>query len=82
MKLVGWLKAVLSVVAGLAIGLATTGVINLLAPALTIGWTLGAVLAASALSALAGFLVAGGRKKAAVPAKAAPPAKDAVPGAK
>ena len=89
MKLLGWLKAVLSVLIGLAIGLAATGVVNLLAPTLTIGWILGAVLAASALSALAGFFVAGGRrKKAAAPAKvAAPgkgaaPAKDAPPGAK
>jgi hypothetical protein len=82
MKVLGWLKAVLSVVIGLAIGLAATGVVNLLAPTLTTGWILGAALAASALSALAGFLVAGGRKKVAAPAKSAAPPKDAAPGAK
>ena len=32
MRVLGWLKAVLSVVIGLAVGLATTGVVNLLAP--------------------------------------------------
>ncbi len=82
MRVIGWLKAVLSVVIGLVIGLSTTGVVNLLAPTLTIGWVLGAVLAASVLSAFAGFLVAGGRKKAAAPAKSAASEKDAKPGAR
>lgn len=87
MKLLGWLKVVLSIVIALAIGLATTGVVNLLKPSLTIGWILGAVLAASVLSALAGFLVAGGRRKASaakgaeIDRNAAPP-KDAAAGAK
>ena len=89
MKLLGWLKAVLSVLIGLVIGLAVTGVVKLLEPTLMTGWILGATLAASALSALAGFLVAGGRGKKTVapakdaaPGKSASPAKDAVPGAK
>jgi hypothetical protein len=62
-KLLGWLKAVLAVVLGLVIGVAITGVVNLLVPTITIGWTLAAVLVASALSALAGLLAAGRRGK-------------------
>jgi hypothetical protein len=68
MKVLGWLKAVLAVVIAVAIGLATTGVVNLLVPTVTIGWTLAAVLVASVLSALAAFLVTTPRKKVPAPA--------------
>ncbi|MCX7029475.1 MAG: hypothetical protein NTU62_05065 [Spirochaetes bacterium] len=68
MKVLGWLKALLAVVLGVAIGLAVTGVVNLLVPTVTIGWTLAAVLVASVLSALAAFLVVKPRKKVPVPA--------------
>jgi hypothetical protein len=76
MKVLGWVKAVLSVVIGAVIGLAVTGVVNLVVPTVTIGWTLATVLVASVLSALAAFLVTNPRKKA--PAPAAP--KDAKAG--
>ena len=69
MKLLGWLKAVLSVVFGLALGLAVTGIVNLLHPAESIGWTLAAVLTSSVLSALVGFLVTNQRKKPPAPAQ-------------
>jgi len=67
MKVLGWLKVVLSVVFGLGIGLVVTGIVNLLHPVESIGWTLAAVLAASVLSGLAGFLVTSPRKKAPAP---------------
>jgi fructose-specific phosphotransferase system IIC component len=67
MKVLGWVKAVLAVVLGLVIGLAVTGVVNILHPAENIGWALAAVLVASVLSALAGFIVANPRKKKPAP---------------
>ena len=63
MKILGWLKVVLAVFIGLVIGVAITGVVNLLVPTITIVWTLAAVLVASALSALAGLFVGGRRRK-------------------
>jgi ABC-type uncharacterized transport system permease subunit len=68
MKVLGWLKALLSVVIAAAIGLAVTGVVNLLHPAEHIGWAIAAVLVASVLSALAAFLVTTPRKKTPAPA--------------
>jgi divalent metal cation (Fe/Co/Zn/Cd) transporter len=76
MKVLGWLKALLSVVFAAAIGLAVTGVGNLLHPAENIGWAIGTVVVASVLSALAAFFVTQPRKK--TPAPAAP--KDAKAG--
>ena len=73
MKVLGWVKAVLAVVLGLAIGLAVTGVVNILHPAENIGWALTTVLVASVLSALAAFLVTNPRKKAPAPAAAKQP---------
>ena len=73
MKVLGWVKAVLSVVIGVAIGVAVTGIVNIFHPADSIGWALTATLAAAVLSALAAFLVTNPRRKA--PAPAAP--KDA-----
>jgi hypothetical protein len=70
MKVLGWLKAVLAVVLSLGIGLAVTGIVNLVHPAENLGWALAAVLTASAISALVAFLVASPRKKP--PAPAAP----------
>jgi UPF0716 family protein affecting phage T7 exclusion len=67
MKLLGWLKAMLSVVIAVAIGLAVTGIVNLMHPAENIGWMIAAVLVASVLSALAGFFMANPRKKAPAP---------------
>ena len=63
MKLIGGLKAVVAVVLGLVIGLVITGLVNLLVPTITIGWTAAAVMVASAISALAGHLAAGGSRK-------------------
>jgi len=78
MKVLGWLKALLAVVLGLAIGLAVTGIVNILRPVENLGWALAAVLVAAVLSALAGFLVAGPwRKKAPDPAPAAETKADA-----
>jgi hypothetical protein len=68
MRLVGWLKAVLSVVLGLAVGLVVTGLVNLLHPVDRIGWTLAAVLLASALSALIAFFVTNLGRKPPAPA--------------
>jgi cytosine/uracil/thiamine/allantoin permease len=68
MKLLGWLKALLAVVIAVAIGLAVTGVVNLMHPAENIGWTIAAVLVAAVLSALAAFFMAHPRKKAPAPA--------------
>lgn len=70
MKVLGWVKAVLSVVIGVAIGLAVTGIVNLLHPADSIAWALAATLAAAVLSALAAFLVTNPRKRAPAPAAA------------
>ena len=67
MKVLGWLKALLSVVIAVAIGLAVTGIVNLLHPVDNIGWAIAAVLVASVLSALAGFFVTNPRKKAPAP---------------
>jgi hypothetical protein len=70
MKVLGWLKAALAIVIGAVIGLAVTGIVNLVVPTVTIGWTLAAVLVASVLSAFGGFLVNGLRKKPPAPAEA------------
>ncbi len=77
MKVLGWLKVALTIVFGLGIGMVVTGLVNLVHPMDTIGWLIGAVLVASALSALAGFLIAGPWRKK--PAAAA--TKDAGTGA-
>ena len=73
MKVLGWVKAVVAVVLGLAIGLAVTGVVNILHPAENLGWALATVLVASVLSALAAFLVTNPRKKAPAPVAAKQP---------
>jgi divalent metal cation (Fe/Co/Zn/Cd) transporter len=73
MKVLGWLKALLSVVIAVAIGLAVTGVVNLLHPVENIGWAIATVLVASVLSALVTLFVANPRKKVAAPV----PEKDA-----
>ena len=70
MKVLGWVKAVLSIVLAVAIGLAVTGVVNIMHPADSIGWALTATLAAAVLSALAAFLVTNPRRKAPAPAAA------------
>jgi divalent metal cation (Fe/Co/Zn/Cd) transporter len=70
MKLLGWLKAVLSIVFAVGIGLAVTGITNLVHPVDSIGWALGTVLAASVLSAFVAFLVTVSRTKAPAPASA------------
>jgi hypothetical protein len=67
MKLLGWVKAVLSIVLAVGIGLAVTGIVNILHPADSIGWALVAVLVASVLSALVAFFVTMPRKKAPAP---------------
>jgi FtsH-binding integral membrane protein len=67
MKVLGWLKALLSVVIAVVIGLAVTGVVNLLHPVENIGWAIAAVLVASVLSALIAFFVTNPRKKAPAP---------------
>jgi divalent metal cation (Fe/Co/Zn/Cd) transporter len=67
MKVLGWLKALLSVVIAVAIGLAVTGVVNLLHQMENIGWAIAAVLVASVLSALVAFFLTNPRKKAASP---------------
>jgi divalent metal cation (Fe/Co/Zn/Cd) transporter len=71
MKLLGWLKAVLSIVFAVGIGLAVTGIVNLVHPADSIGWTLGTVLTAAVLSALVAFFMTAPRKKGRVDAGAA-----------
>jgi ABC-type uncharacterized transport system permease subunit len=73
MKVLGWVKAVLAVVLGLAIGLVVTGVVNILHPVDDIAWALATVLVASVLSALAAFLVTNPRKKTPAPAAAKQP---------
>jgi hypothetical protein len=62
MKVLGWLRAVVAVILGLVIGLAVTGVVNILHPAENIGWALAATLLSAVLSAMAGFLMAGQRR--------------------
>jgi uncharacterized membrane protein (UPF0136 family) len=73
MKVVGWFKAVGSLVSALAIGLAVTGIVNLLHRFESIGWALASVLSAAGLSALVAFFITNPRRK--TPAAAAP--KDA-----
>jgi len=70
MKLLGWLKAVISIVLAVVIGLVVTGIVNLVHPAESIGWVLGTVLAASVLSALVAFFVTVPRTKKQAPAPA------------
>lgn len=70
MKLLGWLKAVLSIVLAVGIGLAVAGIANLVHPADNIGWALGTVLTASVLSALVAFFVTVPRAKPPAPASA------------
>jgi hypothetical protein len=85
MKLLGWLKAVLSIVFAVGIGLAVTGIVNLVHQAESIGWALGTVLTASVLSALAAFFVTVPRVKAPARAgakKSGADAPEAEPGAK
>lgn len=68
MKVIGWLKAVLSIVFAAVIGLAVAGVANLVHPAESLGWVLGTVLTASVLSALVAFFVTVTRTKKQGPA--------------
>ncbi len=73
MKVLGWVKAVLSIVIAVAIGLAVAGVVNIMHPADSIGWALAATLSAAVLSALVAFFVTNPRKKVPAPAAAKQP---------
>jgi len=68
MKVIGWVKAALSIVLAAVIGLAVAGVANLVHPAESLGWALATVLTASVLSALVAFFVTVTRSKKQGPA--------------
>lgn len=59
----GWLRAVLSALIGIALGLIITSLINLFAPLQNLVWTLVAVCFSSLLSGLIGNLLVGRGKK-------------------
>ena len=57
------LRAILSSVLGLAIGVIIAGLVNLVAPATNLLWTLIPICLAAAVSGFAGYLVGARQKK-------------------
>jgi len=58
-----WVRIVISVAAGLAIGIVVTALINLFSPLPNLVWTVLAVCLSSAASSLVGYLLGSGRRK-------------------
>ena len=58
-----WIRLIISVVSGIAIGIVVTALINLFSPIPNLWWTVAAVCIASAASSFVGYLLGAGRKK-------------------